>query len=72
VSKAVGNAITRNTVKRRLRHMAATCLPQTPVGSRLVLRALPLAATAPERLRRDLPAAWRSAVERLGRRGGFA
>jgi len=70
VSKAVGNAVTRNSVKRRLRHLARGCLAETPAGSRVVLRALPAAATAGAVLRRDVPAAWATAVERLRRRGG--
>lgn len=49
VSKAVGNAVTRNRVKRRLRHLtrehllALEELPGRPV---LVVRALPAAAEA--------------------------
>jgi ribonuclease P protein component len=46
VSKAVGNAVTRNRVKRRLRHQAAGVVAMLPAGSILVLRALPAAATA--------------------------
>ena len=72
VSKAIGNAVTRNMVKRRLRHLAAGCLAETPAGSRLVLRALPHAASSPDDLRRDVPAAWRTSLERLKRREGFA
>jgi ribonuclease P protein component len=45
VSKAVGNAVNRNRVKRRLRHLAAAALPTAPFGVDLVVRALP-AATA--------------------------
>lgn len=71
VSKAVGNAVVRNSVKRRLRHIAADCLTGTPAGSRIVLRALPAAATRRGGLRTDVDSAWRSAVERLSG-GGFA
>jgi ribonuclease P protein component len=71
VSKAVGNAVTRNTVKRRLRHLAKGCLAETPAGSRLVLRALPAASFAPDDLRRDVPTAWSIAIERLRQRGGL-
>jgi ribonuclease P protein component len=46
VSKAVGNAVTRNRVKRRLRHLAADRLGSLPAGSTLVVRALPPAAEA--------------------------
>jgi ribonuclease P protein component len=46
VSKAVGNAVVRNRVKRRLRHQVATHLGELPAGTSVVLRALPPAATA--------------------------
>jgi ribonuclease P protein component len=46
VSKAVGNAVVRNRVKRRLRHQMATRLETLPAGSSVVLRALPPAASA--------------------------
>jgi ribonuclease P protein component len=46
VSKAVGNAVARNLVKRRLRHLAGAELAKLPTGSKVVLRALPGAATA--------------------------
>lgn len=71
VSKAVGNAVIRNSVKRRLRHIATECLAETPAGSRVVLRALPAAASRPDLLRADLPSAWQNAVERMARRGDF-
>ncbi|GHJ46663.1 hypothetical protein Cs7R123_40050 [Catellatospora sp. TT07R-123] len=58
VSKAVGKAVTRNTVKRRLRHLVAERLDRLPAGSLLVVRALPQAAAAPyAQLGRDLDAA---------------
>jgi ribonuclease P protein component len=44
VSKAVGNAVVRNRVKRRLRHVVRAHLTSLPVGSELVVRALPGAA----------------------------
>ena len=46
VSKAVGNAVTRNRVKRRLRHLARTRIARLPRTSVLVVRALPGAAQA--------------------------
>jgi len=46
VNKAVGSAVVRNTVKRRLRHLARGYLGSLPGGSLLVLRAAPRAATA--------------------------
>lgn len=62
VSKAVGNAVTRNRVKRRLRHLVAGALPgMGPVD--VVVRALP-AATSGD-LRGDLLSALDAAASRL-------
>jgi ribonuclease P protein component len=49
VSKAVGNAVVRNRVKRRLRHLTREHLPSLqglPGSAVLVVRALPVAASA--------------------------
>lgn len=46
VSKAVGPAVARNKVKRRLRHLARERLSSLPGSAVLVVRALPPAATA--------------------------
>jgi len=46
VSKAVGPAVTRNLVKRRLRHLCRERVGALPPGSLLVIRALPPAAQA--------------------------
>ncbi|WP_222706487.1 ribonuclease P protein component [Aeromicrobium terrae] len=46
VSKAVGSAVDRNRVKRRLRHLMRDRLDRVPAGSRVVVRALPSAAAA--------------------------
>jgi ribonuclease P protein component len=46
VSRAVGGAVVRNQVKRRLRALLATRLPDLPSGSQVVVRALPAAAGA--------------------------
>lgn len=46
VSKAVGNAVIRNLVKRRLRAAMAQRAAELPSGSWWVVRALPAAATA--------------------------
>lgn len=46
VSRAVGGAVIRNTVKRRLRAIVADFLPSLPPGTALVVRALPAAAGA--------------------------
>jgi len=65
VSKAVGPAVTRNRVKRRLRHLVAERLDRLPEGAVLVIRALPPAAeVAGRELARDLD----SALGRLGAR----
>jgi ribonuclease P protein component len=44
VSKAVGNSVVRNRVKRRLRHVVKDYLTTLPRGAELVIRALPPAA----------------------------
>ena len=49
VSKAVGNAVVRNRVKRRLRHLAREHVPSLPGEAVLVVRALPAAASASSR-----------------------
>ncbi|WP_435708633.1 ribonuclease P protein component [Aeromicrobium sp. CF3.5] len=46
VSKAVGSAVDRNRVKRRLRHLMRARLDSVPVGSQIVVRALPPASRA--------------------------
>jgi ribonuclease P protein component len=46
VSKAVGGAVTRNLVKRRLRHLARERTGSLPPHGMLVVRALPAAADA--------------------------
>jgi ribonuclease P protein component len=58
VSKAVGNAVVRNRVKRRLRHLLAERIGAFPRASALVVRALPAAGTATfQALGSDLDAA---------------
>ena len=54
--------MTRNRVKRRLRHMVAAQLAVQSAGVDVVVRALPAAATAPKRLAGDFANAWKSAV----------
>ncbi|MFC4018503.1 ribonuclease P protein component [Micromonospora sp. GCM10011542] len=69
VSKAVGNAVVRNRVKRRLRALVRERLPELPAGSTLVVRALPAAAEASyPRLGADLEAAIAGARAPRGRR----
>jgi ribonuclease P protein component len=46
VSKAVGNAVVRNRVQRRLRHLAREHLTSLPGSTVLVIRALPASAEA--------------------------
>ncbi len=58
VSRSVGNAVVRNRVRRRLRHLVRPLLADLPAGSSLVVRADPAAATASfDELNHDLEAA---------------
>jgi ribonuclease P protein component len=70
VSGALGNAVTRNRVRRRLRHLATAHMADTPVGVEpgaidIVVRALPRAATYPAEVPTDFGSAWQEAVSRL-------
>jgi ribonuclease P protein component len=66
VSRAVGSAVVRNRVKRRLRHLTRERLDQLPVGSLTVVRANPAAAGASiDDLGRDLDRALSSALRRV-------
>lgn len=57
VSRAVGGAVVRNRVRRRLRHLVRGHLAELPPGTLLVVRALPAAAGASaDQLRADLAA----------------
>jgi ribonuclease P protein component len=71
VSKAVGNAVVRHRVTRRLRHLVAPRLGQLPPDTLLVVRALPPAADASSvELGEDLDAGLRGALRKLsGARG---
>ncbi|GAA1754196.1 ribonuclease P protein component [Kocuria aegyptia] len=70
VSKAVGNAVRRNKVKRRLRELAQTTVRQDPYGYDVVVRALPPAARADwAELAADYAKAWRTASARAGTAG---
>ena len=69
VSRAVGAAVVRNRVRRRLRHLAAGYLDSLPGGSLLVLRANPPAATASQA---DLAAELGLVIRALLRRQGGA
>jgi ribonuclease P protein component len=64
VSKAVGPAVVRNRVKRRLRHLVRDRLDRLPAGSLVVVRALPPAADADYAdLARDLDTALRRLLD---------
>lgn len=45
VSKQVGGAVVRNTVRRRLKAICAEALPEVRPGADVVIRALPAAAS---------------------------
>ncbi|TFH71142.1 ribonuclease P protein component [Cellulomonas sp. HD19AZ1] len=69
VSKAVGNAVTRNRVRRRLRALLANRLGRWGSGTRVVVRAQPDAAGASSaQLGRDLDGAIDGAERRAARR----
>lgn len=58
MSKAVGGAVVRNKVKRRLRHLMRERVDLLPPGSLVVVRALPGAGDADHaQLAQDLDAA---------------
>lgn len=61
VSKAVGNAVARNRVKRRLRHLVAVRLAEAPFELDVVVRALPHDGGLAD----DLDSAWAAATTRL-------
>ena len=79
VSKAVGNAVQRNRVKRRLREVVRPMLaapgegggvdtdaPALPAHARAVVRALPVASTATyAELSRDVASAFAKAAARV-------
>jgi ribonuclease P protein component len=69
VSGALGNAVTRNRIKRRLRHLAAAQVANTTTGIDIVVRALPQAATNPGAVPADFGSAWREVDSRLSARG---
>lgn len=46
VSRQIGSAVVRNTVRRRLKAVCAQALPDVGRGADIVIRALPGAATA--------------------------
>jgi len=46
ISKQVGNAVIRNTVRRRLKAVCAAAIADVPKGTDVVIRALPASAIA--------------------------
>ena len=68
MSKAVGNAVTRNSVKRRLRELAAATVSTYPQGLYIAVRALPASAGANwEELRADYRGALESSLKKFDR-----
>ncbi|MFT3860077.1 ribonuclease P protein component [Micropruina sp.] len=63
VSKAVGNAVRRNRVKRQLRHLVAARIDDTPFSLDVVVRALPQHG----HLADDLNTAWTATAAKLAR-----
>ena len=64
VNKAVGNAVLRNRVHRRLRAVMATRISELPRGSLTVVRALPASASASyDELVADISGALRRVLE---------
>ncbi|MFC8304756.1 ribonuclease P protein component [Specibacter sp. NPDC057265] len=67
VAKTVGNAVTRNLVKRRLREIVFPTVKELPYGINVVVRALPAAAVASfHELGLDYRKAFSAACSRTG------
>ncbi len=69
VGKTVGNAVVRNRVKRRLRHLVKAHLSDLPQSSVLVIRALPPSAGLSAS---ELGAELARCLERVATRAGAA
>jgi len=65
VSKAVGGAVVRNTVRRRMKAICRELLPELGDGYDIVVRALPASAQAPWT---TLQGEIRRAVDKVGAR----
>jgi ribonuclease P protein component len=71
VSRAVGGAVVRNRVRRRLRHLVQERLPELPPGAAVVVRASPAAALRGyQEIGADLDAALAAALRPRGPREG--
>ncbi|AKK07379.1 ribonuclease P protein component [Corynebacterium mustelae] len=66
VSKAVGNAVVRHAVSRKLRPIMLDLVSELAPGDRLIIRALPPAATATSK---ELTADVQKALGKIKRRG---
>ncbi len=66
VSRRVGNAVTRNTVRRRLREVFHSALPEIPPDLDLVVSARPAAAEATVR---ELSEEFARSLRKLGKGG---
>jgi len=66
VSKAVGGAVVRNRVKRRLRALVRPLVAESVQAQAcdVVVRALPAAVGEPRRVADDLSGAWQSACDK--------
>jgi len=69
ISKQVGTAVIRNTVRRRLKAVCAEAIASVPRGTDVVIRALPASATASFA---DLEADVTRCLARLGTTAGRA
>ncbi len=73
MSKAVGGSVVRHAVTRKLRHLMAPRLEGLPVGSQVVVRALPGASGASSAaLALDLDGALAAALSKGRRRAEAA
>jgi ribonuclease P protein component len=68
IPRAVGGAVVRNGIRRRLRHLLRDRLPGLPPGTDIVVRVLPPAAgRSYQELRADLDAALGAVRRQRGR-----
>ena len=73
VGRAVGSAVVRNRVRRRLRHLVAARLDRLPPGAHVVVRATPAAASHSfAELGDDLDRVLGPALDRAARRDAVA